>query len=95
MTIAPRMFSNIMDNASHSVASAKVKRGDGKSGNANRDKDQIEEEDGHLVILIGASVHRRLPIDGLNFQSQSHSICVAMRGENITPSPEDALGEKA
>jgi len=58
VTIAPRMFSNIMDNASQSVASAKVKRGDGKSGNANRDKDQIEEEDGHWMILW---VHRRPP----------------------------------
>jgi hypothetical protein len=47
-----------MDNASQSVASAKVKRGDGKSGNANRDKDQIEEEDGHWMILW---VHRRPP----------------------------------
>jgi len=58
------MFSNIMDNASQSVASAKVKRGDGKSGNANRDKDQIEEEDGHWMILW---VHRRPPEERQEF----------------------------
>jgi hypothetical protein len=41
-----------MDNASQAVASAKVKRGDGKGGNANREKDQVEEEDGHWMVLL-------------------------------------------
>jgi hypothetical protein len=64
-----------MDKTSQFVARAKVKRGDGKGGNANRDKDQIEEKDRHWVILFGASVHRRLPLGGLNFQSRPHFHC--------------------
>jgi hypothetical protein len=58
IAIAPRMYSNIMDKPSQFVASAKVKRGDRKGGNANRDIDQIEEKDGHWMILW---VHRRPP----------------------------------
>jgi hypothetical protein len=33
-----RIISNIMDSASQIVASTKIQRGDGKGGNANRDK---------------------------------------------------------
>ena len=55
IAIAPRMFSNIMDKPSQLVASAKVKRSDRKGGSANRDIDHVEEKDGHLIILFGAS----------------------------------------
>ena len=47
IAIAPRTISNVMDNASQTVASAKVKRGDRKGGGANRDIDRVEEKDGH------------------------------------------------
>ena len=64
IAIAPRMYSNIMDRTSQFVASAKVKRSDRKGSNANRDIDQIEEKDGHWVILFGASLatYKRLTI---------------------------------
>ena len=78
IAIAPRMYSNIMDKPSQLVASAKVKRGDRKGGSANRDIDHVEEKDRHLIILFGASVHRWPPLGGLNFQSQPHSICIAI-----------------
>ena len=53
-----------MDNASQAVASAKVERGDGKGGNANRDIDQVEEEDGHWMVLL---VHRGPPNERHDF----------------------------
>jgi hypothetical protein len=53
-----------MDNASQAVASAKVERGDGKGGNANREKDQVEEEERHWMVLL---VHRWLPKERLKF----------------------------
>jgi len=47
-----RIISNIMDSASQIVASTKIQRGDGKGGNANRDKDQVEYKYGHWMILL-------------------------------------------
>ena len=51
IAIAPRMYSNVMDNASQIITSAKVKRGDRKGGSAYRDIDHVEEEDRHWIIL--------------------------------------------
>src|ERR1700730_6713902 len=47
IAIAPRMYSNIMDNPSQIVAGAKVKRGDRKGRNANGDEDKVENEAQH------------------------------------------------
>jgi hypothetical protein len=41
-----------MDKPSQIVASAKVKRGDRKGGNANRNINHVEEKDGHWMLLL-------------------------------------------
>jgi hypothetical protein len=81
-----------MDNASQAVASAKVKRRDRKGGNANRDIDQVEEEDGHWMVLL---VHRRLPNERHEFFIAKALLFVELAqflDEPIAASPEDVPG---
>jgi|SRR5450631_3060405 hypothetical protein len=80
IAIAPRMFSNNMVNASQTVASAKVKRGDRKGGGANRDIDQIEQEDGHWMILLLLRRKMRLPSKHRSKYDEPHIDSSVLRG---------------
>jgi hypothetical protein len=64
VTIAPSKLSNVMALPSQASAGVQIERRDGKGRHANREKDQVEEEERHWMVPL---VHRWLPKERLEF----------------------------